>query len=70
LHFKYDVSKQGQAKPDSQRNVKSVKQMVAVKPEKVLILEGNNKEWNNEIAFWLQIPQKYHLKIQSNIYVI
>ena len=67
MHFKYDVSKQGQAKPDSQRNVKSVKQMVAVKPEKVLILEGNNKEWNNEIAFWLQIPQKYHLKIQSNI---
>ena len=67
MHFKYDVIKQGQSKPDSQRNVKSVEQMVAVKPEKILILEGNNKEWKNEIAFWLQIPQKYHLKIQSNI---
>jgi hypothetical protein len=44
IHFKYDVSKQGQAKLDSQRNVKSVKQMVAVKPEKILIFEGNNKE--------------------------
>jgi hypothetical protein len=53
LHFKNDVRKQDQAKPESQRNIKSVKQMVAVKPEKILILQGNNREWKNERAFFV-----------------
>ena len=56
LHFKNDVRKQEQAKPDSQRNVKSVKQIIAVKPENFLILQGNNKEWKNERVFFTNFP--------------
>jgi len=71
LHFKNDVRKQEQAKPDRQRNVKSVKRMVAVKPKKKnLVLKGNNKEWNNDIIFGYKFSRKYHFKIQSNIYFI
>jgi hypothetical protein len=64
LHFKNDVRKQEQTKPDSQRNVKSVKRMVAVKPEKKILFlnETTKKETNKEIVFWLQIPPEITLK--------